>query len=189
MRTLWLFVAGGCLGIAACGANTTAQTTTTSVTTAQQAALRAATPPPAISTPVPIVRARPLPGQGRPDPFIALYGPPTGGPNVAASPGAAKTVAVSTFPNIPTLPGFETVPNAPGGINPGRPIMHSIWDGVRVSGIVHSIGYTAIVEAAGKSFIVRPGDLVASTFRVVAIGPDSVTLATDKEERHLTLGG
>jgi Tfp pilus assembly protein PilP len=67
--------------------------------------------------------------------------------------------------------------------------MHTVWDGVRVSGIVRGNGYTAIVEAQGRSFIVHPGDSIANTFRVVAIGPDSVTLATDKEERHLTLGG
>jgi Tfp pilus assembly protein PilP len=60
---------------------------------------------------------------------------------------------------------------------------------VKLTGIVRAGGYSAIIEAAGRSYIVRPGDLVAYTFRVVAIGPDSVTLATAKEQRRITLGG
>jgi hypothetical protein len=127
------------------------------------------TPPPAKSTPVPVLFARPLPGTGRSDPFVALYAP--GG----AAP--AKAVAVSAFPHIPTLPGFEGAPKT------------SIWDGIQVTGIVRDGGYTAIVQAGGSSYIVHAGDYVANRFRVVAIDSDSVTLATDKEERHFSLGG
>jgi hypothetical protein len=130
------------------------------------------TPPPAKSTPVPIVLAKPLPGSGRTDPFVALYGPITGSP-------AGKSVAVSSFPHIPTLPGFEGAPKSGA----------SIWDGIQVTGIVRDGGYSAIVTANGASYIVHAGDYVANKFRVVAIGPDSVTLATNKEERHFSLGG
>lgn len=147
----------------------------TPVVTQQELAMKNATPPAAISTPVPIVRAHVVAGAGRSDPFIALFGPSTG---PAPKP---KTVAVSAFPNIPTLPGFES---APGGQR-----LASIWDGVRLTGVLRDGGYTAIVEAAGKSFIVRAGDYIADRFRVMAIGPDSVTLSTAKEERHFTLGG
>lgn len=131
------------------------------------------TPPPASSTPVPIVRAKSLAGTGRTDPFVALYNSGNG----AAS--SARSVAVSAFPHIPTLPGFEGAPKSGA----------TIWDGILVTGIVHDGGYTAIVTADGASYIVHPGDYVANKFRVVDIGPDSVTLATNKEERHFSLGG
>jgi hypothetical protein len=131
------------------------------------------TPPPASSTPVPIVRAKALAGTGRTDPFVALYGK-----SDSAGP-SGKSVAVSSFPHIPTLPGFEGAPKSGA----------TIWDGILVTGIVHDGGYTAIVTANGASYIVHPGDYVANRFRVVAIGPDTVTLATNKEERHFSLGG
>ncbi len=127
------------------------------------------TPPPATSTPVPVLFAKALPDTGREDPFVALYGPETGTPS--------KSVAVSAFPHIPTLPGFEGAPKT------------SIWDGIQVTGIVRDGGYTAIVTADGSSYIVHPGDYVANRFRVVAIDSDSVTLATNNEERHFSLGG
>ena len=141
------------------------------VTSAISQAELTQTPPPAKSTPVPVLYAKPIPGTGREDPFVVLYGPPT------ASSG--KSVAVSTFPHIPTLPGFEGAPKNGA----------SIWDGIQVTGIVRDGGYTAIVTADGTSYIVHPGDYVANRFRVVAIDSDSVTLATDKQERHFSLGG
>jgi hypothetical protein len=132
------------------------------------------TPPPASSTPVPIVRAKALAGTGRSDPFVALYSS-----SGATSASLSKSVAVSAFPHIPTLPGFEGAPKSGA----------TIWDGIIVTGIVHDGGYTAIVTANGASYIVHPGDYVANRFRVVAIGPDSVTLATNTQERHFSLGG
>lgn len=150
---------------------------TTVVTTQTQVALRSATPPAPVSTPVPIVKAHVVPSAGRPDPFVALYGPPVGPP---PTPKPKKSLSASAFPNIPTLPGFEGPPGS-------RP--PSIWDGVHLTGVLHSGGYVAILVADGKSYIVKPGDFVADKFRVVAIGPDSITLATTKEERHFTLGG
>ena len=129
------------------------------------------TPPPATYTPIAVLYAKPIPGTGRADPFVALYGP--------ATASSSKSVAVSTFPHIPTLPGFEGAPK----------IGTSIWDGVQVTGIVRDGGYTAIVTADGNSYIVHPGDYVANRFLVVAIDSDSVTLATDKQERHFSLGG
>ena len=127
--------------------------------------------PPATTTPVPIVKARAVQGAGRVDPFVALFGPPTGG-------STPPKVAVSTFPNIPTLPGFA---NAPGAGGP--------WESVRLTGIMQSGGYVAIVEAEGKSYFVRPGDRVDDKFRVISIGPDYITLGTETEERHFSLGG
>lgn len=128
------------------------------------------TPPPITTTPVPIVKAKSVPGAGRVDPFVALFGPPSG--------VSTPKVAVSTFPNIPTLPGFE---NAPGG--------GGLWQSVKLTGVMQSGGYVAIVEADGKSYFVRPGDRVDDKFRVISIGPDYITLGTDKEERHFSLGG
>ena len=128
------------------------------------------TPPPVTTTPVPVVKAKTVQGAGRVDPFVALFGPPSG--------GSTPKVAVSTFPNIPTLPGFE---NAPGG--------GGLWQSVKLTGIMQSGGYVAIVEADGKSYFVRPGDRVDDKFRVISIGPDYITLGTDKEERHFSLGG
>jgi hypothetical protein len=130
------------------------------------------TPPPNTSTPVPIIRATTLAGAGRTDPFVPLFAPANGS-------SSGKSVAVSTFPHIPTLPGFEGAPKSGA----------TIWDGIMVTGIVYNGGYTAIVTANGASYIVHTGDYVANRFRVVAIGPDSVTLATNKEERHFSLGG
>jgi hypothetical protein len=130
------------------------------------------TPPPVTATPVPIVKAREVQGAGRVDPFVALFGPPS------APVSTPPKVAVSTFPNIPTLPGFENAPGAGG-----------IWGSVKLTGIFQNNGYTAIVEADGKSYFVRPGDRVDDKFRVVSIGPDYITLATNTEERHFSLGG
>ena len=144
------------------------------VTTPMSQAELTQTPPPNTSTPVPIIRARQLAGAGRTDPFVPLFS----GSNGAAS-SSGKSVAVSTFPHIPTLPGFEGAPKSGA----------TIWDGIAVTGIVYDGGYTAIVTANGASYIVHTGDYVANRFRVVAIGPDSVTLATYKEERHFSLGG
>lgn len=137
--------------------------------------LMTATPPPANSTPVPIIRAHQVPGSGRPDPFVALFGPPS------AAPPPHKPVAVSTFPQIPTLPGF-----GPGGQ------AHTVWDGVALTGVVRGQGYTAIVAVNDQSYIVHRGDSVGTMFRVVAIGPDFVTLVTTGSpaaERTFTLGG
>jgi hypothetical protein len=139
--------------------------------------LIASTPPPAISTPVPVVHSRSVPGAGRPDPFVALFGPPQ-----AAAPKPAH-VSVSAFPKIPTLPGFEA---GPGGT------IHSVWDGVALTGVVRSGGYTAIIAVNDKSYIVRQGDSVGGRFRVAAIGPDFVTLVTvgsPPAERTFSLGG
>ena len=129
------------------------------------------TPPPVTTTPVPIVKSKTVPGTGRVDPFVALFGPPTGN----SSP---PKVAVSTFPNIPTLPGFENAPGAGG-----------VWGTVRLTAVMQSGGYIAIVEDGGRSYFVRTGDRVDDKFRVVSIGPDYITLATDTEERHFSLGG
>lgn len=168
-----LAVLAAALAVAGCGRSETIQATTTSM---QEQALMSATPPAAVSTPVPIVRAKTISGSGRADPFVALYGPPQ-----SSSAAPPKRVAVGTFPNIPTLPGFE---GAPGAAGP-----RSIWDTVHLTGIVVDGGYSAIIEASGRSYIVRPGDYVADTFRVVAIGPDYVTLAAQNQQRRISLGG
>ena len=131
------------------------------------------TPPPNTSTPVPIIKATTLAGAGRTDPFVPLFAASNG------SSSSGKSVAVSTFPHIPTLPGFEGAPKSGA----------TIWDGILVTGIVYDGGYTAIVTANGASYIVHTGDYVANRFRVVAIGPNSVTLATNTQERHFSLGG
>ena len=137
------------------------------------------TPPPPSSTPVPVVHARNVPGAGRSDPFVVLYGPPTGGESTKPS----KSVSVSAFPKIPTLPGFES---GPGGT------VKTIWDGVALTGIVRNAGYTAIVAVDSQSYIVRQGDSVGGKFRVAAIGPDFVTLVTTgspSQQRTFSLGG
>jgi hypothetical protein len=131
------------------------------------------TPPPQTTTPVPIVKSRTVQDAGRVDPFVALFGPPTA--NTQTPP---PKVAVSSFPNIPTLPGFENAPGAAG-----------IWQGVHLTGVFEHNGYIAILEDNGKSYFVRPGDSVDDQFRVISIGPDYVTLGTQTEERHFSLGG
>jgi hypothetical protein len=130
-------------------------------------------PPPAFSTPVPVVTSKANPNAGRSDPFVPLVG---------AAGESRPRVANNRFPRIPTLPGFEGAPNgAKGG--------GSIWDGVRVSGIVQANGYSAIIEADGKSYVARQGDSIAGKFRVVAIGPGFVTLSSAEGVRNFTLGG
>lgn len=141
--------------------------------------LTQATPPPTSSTPVPVIHAKSIPGAGRPDPFVALYGPPSESSN--AKP--PKSVSVSSFPKIPTLPGFE---NGPGGT------VKSVWDGIALTGIVRDRAYTAIVQVDTSSYIVRQGDSVAGKFRVATIGPDFITLDTlgsPRLERTFSLGG
>jgi hypothetical protein len=130
-------------------------------------------PPPAVSTPVPVVVSKSNPNAGRADPFVALYG--TSGSTRPTS------VASGRFPKIPTLPGFEGAPNA------SKPA--SVWDGVRVSGIVQANGYSAIIEANGQSYVAREGDSIAGKFRVVAIGPGYVTLSSAEGVRNFSLGG
>lgn len=164
-----LLIAVVALGVAGCSSSTTTTDSTAPVSVHQ-----AATTPPVTTTPVPIVHAHSVRTAGRPDPFIALFGPPTGG---SSNPAPTK-VAVSSFPNIPTLPGFE---NAPGVNNP--------WNSVRLTGVVDNGGRTAIVEADGKSYFVHSGDRIDDKYTVLSIGPDFITLATEKEERHFSLGG
>lgn len=132
-----------------------------------------AAPPPAVSTPVPIVVAKPNPNAGRSDPFVPL----------ASQGGQTRQtrVANNRFPRIPTLPGFE---GAPSGAT-----QKSIWDGVRVSGIVQANGFSAIIEADGKSYVAREGDSIAGKFRVVAIGAGYVTLSSAEGVRNFSLGG
>ncbi len=113
--------------------------------------------------------------------MVVLFGSNTGGANSApAAPPDSTRVAVSSFPNIPTLPGFENAPTS---------MLKDAWTGVRLTGVVQNGGYVAILEADGKSFFVRRGDRVDNTYTVVAIGPDFITLAKHNEERHFSLGG
>jgi hypothetical protein len=130
-------------------------------------------PPPAISTPVPVVVSKANPNAGRADPFVPLAG--------GAGVSTPARVASSRFPRIPTLPGFEGAPN---GVTPT-----SIWSGVRVSGIVQANGFSAIIEADGKSYVARRGDSIAGKYRVVAIGPGYVTLSSAQGVRNFSLGG
>ena len=165
-----ILAAGALLAVAACSSQPPPPPP--AVTVSQS--LITATPPPPVSTPVPVQHAHEVPGAGRPDPFVALYGP-------QAAPPPSKPVAVSTFPSIPTLPGF-----GPGGQ------AHTIWDGVALTGVVRGQGYTAIVAVNDQSYIVRQGDSVGTMFRVAAIGPDFVTLVytgSPAAERTFTLGG
>jgi hypothetical protein len=131
-----------------------------------------------VATPVPIVRARPNAGAGRADPFVALYGPATD--NSSSMIKSMKSrVSVSTFPKIPTLPGFE-----------GAAADQGPWAGVRLSGIVRNGSYvSAIIEAGGKSYVARPGELIASRYRVLAIGPGYVRLSSPDGVRTFSLGG
>lgn len=165
-------VAAG-LAIAACASQ--APPPPPSITVSQQ--VMQSTPPPPVATPVPVVMAKNVPGAGRTDPFVVLFGPPAGG-------GApAKPVAVSTFPKIPTLPGFTT---GPGGE------VHSVWDGVQLTGIVRGSGYSAIMQVDDQSYVVHEGDDIAGKFHVATIGPDSVSLVytgSPRLERTFTLGG
>lgn len=135
------------------------------------------TPPPAVSTPVPVIKAHVVAAAGRSDPFVVLFGPP----DTSSARTPSKPV-VSAFPKIPTLPGFEGPPTA--GVRPP-----SVWDGVRVTGILQSGGYTAIIEANGKAYVAHAGDILGDRYRVLAIGPHSVMLAADHQQRAFTLGG
>ena len=137
---------------------------------------REETPPPVLATPVPVVASKANPNAGRSDPFGVLYNP-SGGST------APRRVAAGAYPRIPTLPGFE---GAPGGA--GKP--KSIWDGVRLSGIVQGNGYSAIIEADGKSYVAREGDSIDDNkIRVVAIGSGYVTLSSAEGVRNFSLGG
>jgi len=167
MRTLAVLgIVAACLAAVACGSPPPPPTTPINVARHVDIA-----PPPAISTPVPIVKAKPNPNAGRSDPFVALYGQST-----------APRRTASNYPRIPTLPGFEGPPGA-GGTG-------SIWDSVRVTGIVQANGFSAIIEALGKSYIAREGDSIADNqIRVVAIGPGYVTLSSVQGVRNFSVGG
>jgi hypothetical protein len=121
-----------------------------------------------------VVKSKPNPNSGRSDPFVSLFS--EGG-------GQPRRVAAGAYPRIPTLPGFE---GAPGG--PGKKA--SIWDGVRLSGVVQANGFSAIIEADGKSYVAREGDSIDDNkIRVVAIGPGYVTLSSAEGVRNFSLGG
>lgn len=169
MRRTTSLVLFACLTLSACGS----PPPPTELPVAAQKHVNAA-PPPVLATPVPIVKSKPNPNAGRSDPFVALYGAGTGGP---------RQVSANSYPRIPTLPGFE---GAPGGkVKP-----KSIWDGVRLSGIVQANGYSAIIEADGKSYVAREGDSIDDNkIRVVAIGSGYVTLSSAEGVRNFSLGG
>jgi hypothetical protein len=171
MRSIGIALSTALLCAVAAACNSQAPPPPPPVTVSQS--LISSTPPPMASTPVPLVHAHTVAGTGRPDPFVALYGP-------ASAASSPKSVAVSTFPKIPTLPGFNN-----GGA------VHSIWDGISLTGIVRNTGLTAIVQVNDQSYIVRQGDTLAGKFRVAAIGPDFVTLASlgSSGERTFSLGG
>jgi hypothetical protein len=131
-------------------------------------------PPPVLATPVPVVKSKTNPNAGRSDPFVALF---------TQGAGTTRHVAAGAYPRIPTLPGFE---GAPGGAAKPK----SIWDGVRLSGIVQGNGYSAIIEADGKSYVAREGDSIDDNkIRVVAIGSGYVTLSSAEGVRNFSLGG
>jgi hypothetical protein len=165
-----LFVACACIAIAACSAPPPPVQGPVAIAKHPNDA-----PPPALSTPVPVVKSKVNPNAGRSDPFAELYG--QGG--VSTTP---RRLGANAYPKIPTLPGFE---GAPGG---GKTA--SVWDGVRVSGIVQANGYSAIIEADGKSYVVREGESIANNrIRVTAIGPGYVTLSSAEGVRNFSLGG
>ena len=170
MKRATSFVLFACVALSACGSP---PPPTELPVTAQRHV--AAGPPPVLATPVPIVKSKPNPNAGRSDPFVALY---------SASGGTTpRRVGAGAYPRIPTLPGFE---GAPGG--KARP--KSIWDGVRLSGIVQANGYSAIIEADGKSYVAREGDSIDDNkIRVVAIGSGYVTLSSAEGVRNFSLGG
>ncbi len=171
MKTLTLvFVLCASVAIAACGAPPPAAQGPVAIVKHPNDA-----PPPVLSTPVPVVKSKVNPNAGRSDPFAALYGQ-------GAASGTPRRLAANAYPKIPTLPGFE---GAPGG---GK--VASVWDGVRVSGIVQANGYSAIIEADGKSYVVREGESIANNrIRVTAIGPGYVTLSSAEGVRNFSLGG
>ena len=166
MRTIALLgIVAVCCAAAACGAPPPPTVAPVNVARHMDVA-----PPPAISTPVPVIKSKPNAHAGRSDPFIVLYG---------QSFTPVRRVA-RNYPRIPTLPGFEGPPGSTG----------SIWDSVHVTGIVQANGFSAIIEALGKSYIAREGDSIAENkIRVVAIGPGYVTLSSAQGVRNFSVGG
>ena len=131
------------------------------------------TPPPVTTTPVPIVKSKTVPSAGRPDPFVALFGPPTG----AGRHPHPKLLS----PLSPIFRRFRDsrarrVRADLGNGPPDRHLRTRQWlrgDPGRQ--------WQIVLRAAGDS--------VDDQFRVIAIGPDYITLGTQTEERHFSLGG
>lgn len=141
------------------------------------------TPPAPEVTPTPpaVVGVRPrveLPPRavGRGNPFTPLVVPPQA---VAVQPVAPlpPPVPPPLFPVAPEVtPAPEVAPTPPP-------------PAARVAGILrHDDTRMAIVEIAGKTYIVRVGDIVEG-FRVTRIGDTTVVLRRGELERELELGG
>jgi hypothetical protein len=121
----------------------------------------------------------PPPGTGRPDPFVPLVSSAAPSPAAPPLPPVPPLAPGALGPSAPTLPGLG--PSAQ--TNPGAQL--------RLTGIVYGESALAIINDGAASYIVAPGDTVASGLRLTAIDAanGTVTLASNKQSLQLSLGG
>jgi hypothetical protein len=157
-----------------------APTTAAAATTTQPPAA-----PPPSGTPSPAGAAQPSTtappaGGGRTDPFSPL-----------AFPGTGTTTAPPALPPVPPLSPSGLGPV--GSLPPGGPAPDLFGPSApwQLTGIVYGPTAVAILTNADHTYIVEPGDLVASGVRIVAIDAQnqSVTLGSHGQSWQLRLGG
>jgi hypothetical protein len=118
--------------------------------------------------------ALPARAVGRGNPFSPLVVPEEPRPPVAVAPPEPPVVPAPVFPGLPVEPGVTPTPAPPAA---------------RVAGIlIHDGAQMAIVDIAGKTYIVKVGDIVEG-FRVIRITGTTVVLRQGDVERELELGG
>jgi hypothetical protein len=88
----------------------------------------------------------------------------------------------------PLAPGALPPVASAGAAGPGAPDLAGEF---HLTGIIFGPSAFAILNDATRSYIVEPGDVVASGVRVVAIDAEnqSVTLASDGQSWQLRLAG
>ena len=150
-----------------------------------KAGTSAPTPPgaPAPGLPVPInVASTPV----NPNSEAALVGKAVGGRPDPFSPLATQEGSAGLLPPLPSgplpvPPGFV---GGPGG--PGAP--PALGAGMRVAGIMGGRSRVAIIEADGRSYVVRAGERVGDAV-VVSVLADRVVVRQNNVTFELSFGG
>lgn len=102
--------------------------------------------------------------RSRPDPFLTFEAPP-------------QPISPEMLANLPPV-----ILQAGGLRPPGMPEAAGPLGRRRVAGLLFDDGAWAILEQDGRTFIVKPGDMVDGS-RVTAVGPDSI-FVTDAQGKR-----
>jgi hypothetical protein len=128
------------------------------------------------------------------DPFVPLKNAEEEKPTSFAPP---PKVASNTAPDVeikqlPSYDGFNAPPSQGPGVftpTPSTPtVVAPAKPEIRLIGVVFGDNALATLQVAGHTLILRPGDLIAKDYRLIAVGPDSVIVQYQKERMRLRVG-